>query len=380
MRVKYLLVVAALFLMAACTSRSNFTIEGNVQNAEGQILYLEHTGLMKNTVLDSVKLKTNGSFKFKVKCPEYPDFYRLRLNNRLIVFAVDSCEQLTVSADSKQFASGYTIEGPPSNLDIQKLRASVAEIQRKVNDLKPGMAMQERNAKLSKIQEDIEIHKKWAKELILRNPRSTEAYFAIYQQVNNTYLFSPYIKEDRPFCAAVATAYHAFMPEYERSKNLYALVMDAVKVERKEKQAQEWSEIVNTAGKGYIDIELNNRQGEPETLSSLEGKVVLIDFSIYESPESVKYTFALRDLYNKYSAKGFEIYQVSLDRNKLLWERSTESIPWVCVRDDNGPNTVYASLYNLNAVPTRFLLDRKGNIVGRDFDFETLDREISKSL
>ena len=95
---------------------------------------------------------------------------------------------------------------------------------------------------------------------------------------------------------------------------------------------------------------------------------------------SVQYTFELRELYNKYHSRGFEIYQISLDRSVLLWKESTANIPWVCVREDNAGKTSFAATYNVQQLPTMFLLNKKGVIMGRDYDFKTLEEVISKNL
>jgi len=55
-------------------------------------------------------------------------------------------------------------------------------------------------------------------------------------------------------------------------------------------------------------------------------------------------------------------------------------LPWICVRDENGPNTRYAATYNIRAIPSYFLIDRSGDIVGRDMDINTLRKEIEKRL
>jgi len=94
----------------------------------------------------------------------------------------------------------------------------------------------------------------------------------------------------------------------------------------------------------------------------------------------VDYTFALRELYKKYHSRGFEIYQISLDQNKQLWQQSTANIPWTCVRDVNGPNTKYTASYNLSEVPTTFLMDKKGNIISRSLGFDELKNAIEKLL
>jgi hypothetical protein len=371
-----LLILTGLF---SCKQHDKFHISGKVLDAKGEILYFEHSGLMKTTVLDSVKLGTDGEFRFKSARPAYPDFYRLRLNEKIITFAVDSCEDITINAKSANFATNYQLTGSETSLQIQKLRQSVMNIQLKANELS-SISAEQQNAKISEIEKDIEAHKAMARKLVLQNPRSAAAYFALYQKVNNTYLFSPYVKSDKPYCAAVATSFNTFMPDYERSKNIYSLVLDAIKTERNQKDKEAWNEILANASTGFLEISLPDKNNADRKLSSLKGKVVLIDFSLYETKESIDYTFSLRDLYNKYHSRGFEIYQVCLDQNKLQWKQAIANIPWICVRDEAGPNTKYISTYNISSIPTTFLMSRKGDIIGRSFSFEELKKQIEQNL
>lgn len=377
---KKIVFILSVCVLAACNNSGKFIVEGVVDGGAGEMLYLEHTGLTKNIVIDSMKIKKDNSFKFKSKRPAYPDFYKIKIGSKQIHFAVDSIETVEITTSLEKFSSDYTITGSESNTDIQILRNSVAKLQNKANQLNSDMSSDESNAFYQEFTQLVEEHKNLAKPIILKNPRSTAAYFAIFQQVSNIYIFSPYIKEDRPFCAAVATAYHTYMPDYERSKNLYAWVMDAIKSEREAKQQSDWKKMMEENAIGFIDINLPDKDNQMRKLSDLVGKVILLDFSAFEARESVQYTFALRDLYNKYKSRGFEIYQVSLDRNKILWEDAVENLPWICVRDDNGPNTKVVTLYNISEIPTYFLINKKGDIVGRNFDLQALEKEISKAL
>ena len=367
-------------IFASCNRTGNFRVKGTIEGGAGEIIYLEHNGLTKSTMLDSIRIKEDGKFRFKAKSPEYPDFYRLKVGNKQIHFAVDSTETIEITASFDNFSTEYTITGSESNIDIQLLRKSAGEIQRKANQIIRGMDDTEREKLVSELLALIEKHKELARPIILKNPRSTAAYFAVFQKINDSYLFSPYVKEDRPYCAAVATSYNTYMPDYNRTKNLYTLVMDAIKTERQARQQANWKEIAENAATGFIDIELPDNKNTNRKLSDLTGKVILLDFSAFESRESVQYTFALREIYNKYASRGFEIYQVSLDRNKLLWENAIENLPWICVRDANGPNTVYATTYNVTSIPSYFLIDRQGDIVGRDLNLQTLEKEIEKRL
>lgn len=377
---KTLIICFILVGMISCKQHDKFLINGSIKDAKGEMLYFEYSGLLKTIILDSVRLRSNGSYRFNSNHPKYPDFYRLRLNDKIITFAVDSCEKITIDAKQTNFATDYTVKGSATSSQIQILRKSVMNIQRSVNELTSGMDANERNARITSIEKDIEIHKEMARKLILQNPRSAAAYFALYQKVNDTYLFSPYIKSDRPYYAAVATSYNTYMPEYERSKNVYALVLDAIKKDRQAKDKQAWNEVFTTQGTGYINIILPDRNNKEKKLSDLIGKVILVNFSECESKQSVDYTFALRELYNKYHKRGFDIYQVSLDQNKQLWQQSTENIPWICVRDVDGPNTKVATSYNISTIPTTFLMDKKGNIIARSLGFDELKKAIEKLL
>jgi len=377
---KSLIVLLLLVGMISCKQHNKFHISGTVKDANGEMLYFEHSGLLKTTILDSIRLKPDGSFKFKSERPAYPDFYRLRLTDKTITFAVDSCEEITIDAKPANFATDYKISGSATSSQIQILRKSVMNIQQLASALTSNMEAKERNSKIEVIEKMIDAHKEMAKKMILQSPRSAAAYFAIYQKVNDTYLFSPYIKSDRPYCAAVATSYNTFMPEYERSKNIYSLVMDAIRTDRKAKEKEAWNEVLATQGTGYINIILPDKNNVEHKLSSIIGKVILIDFSAYESKQSVDYTFTLRELYDKYHSRGFEIYQISLDQNKQLWHAATKNIPWICVRDLNGPNTRYAVSYNVSEIPTTFLMDKKGNIISRSLGLEDLRKAIEKSL
>lgn len=378
---KTLFLLAILTVTVSCNKINNFRLEGKIADiGENEMLYFEHRGLLKTTVLDSVKLKKDGNFKFKAPKPAYPDLYSIRLkNNQQIILVIDSTETLRVNASAKNFVHDNLISGSDASVEIQKLRTSVMKIQEKVNLLQ-NTNREERANLEQEIRDMIDEHKKKAGELIFTNPRSMASYYALYQKINNIFLFSLDDKADYPYYAAVATSFHTFMPDYERSKNIYNYVLEAKKKENRLKERTLWNEIAAELSVGYIDIALPDRNEVEKKLSDLEGKLVLIDFSSYEMENSVAYTFELRDIYNQYGKKGFEIYQVSLDRNKLFWEDATQNIPWLCVRDKDGLNTRYAGLYNVRSIPSNFLLSKKGEIIARDLPFEELKKMIQRNL
>lgn len=377
--IKKVLLFLAVLAFTACNNSQKFTVTGTISDAKEQMLYFEYAGLVKDSLIDSVKLDAGGSFKFKSKRSEYPDLYRLRLGNQHIMLGVDSSETITVKAKAQSLIDAQ-FENSVSSTDIQKLRISVLNLQNKAIII--GNEKDEASQKIliDSFIIKVNVHKKMVMDLILKNTRSIAAYFALYQQVNGLYIVSPYEKDGRKYFSAVATAYDTYMPDYERTKNLHNAVIAALQQNKAESQQQLIQELQNKSGIGFPEIELIDNKGSVQKLTSLKGKTILIDFSAVEMENNVDYTFALRDIYNKYSAQGLQIYQISLDDNKMMWERSVANLPWICVRDENGAASHYTAVYNVQSIPTLFLIDKAGNIVGRYSDFETLLSDIKRVI
>ena len=144
-----------------------------------------------------------------------------------------------------------------------------------------------------------------------------------------------------------------------------------------------------TLGLRAPEIELPGLEGETMRLSSLRGKLVLIDFWAAwcnpcrrENPELVK-------LYNKYSdasftkGEGFEIYSVSLDRNKEAWKLAVEQdkLNWPYqVGDLKGARTKPAQDYSVEMIPTSFLLDQHGVVIATNLRSEALEEKLESLL
>ena len=111
----------ALLTLAACDNSPKFGIEGTITGAEDKVLYLENVGLETIAALDSAKLDKNGSFSLKGNAPSNPEFYRLRIEDRIINFTVDSTETVKVTATLPTMPTGYEIQGSESNQKIKEL-------------------------------------------------------------------------------------------------------------------------------------------------------------------------------------------------------------------------------------------------------------------
>jgi hypothetical protein len=115
-------------------------------------------------------------------------------------------------------------------------------------------------------------------------------------------------------------------------------------------------------------------------LTDLKGKVVLLDFHIFAMDESPARILMMRELYNKYHSEGLEIFQVSLDHDEHFWKQQTAALPWISVRDGDGIRSPRLAIYNIQAVPDYFIIDRGNNLVKRAEQITDLESEIKKLL
>ena len=187
-------------------------------------------------------------------------------------------------------------------------------------------------------------------------------------------------KEDVKCFAAVATSLNNSYPHANRSKNLYNIVIKGMKNTRTPQQKTLEIPQGKVLETGVIDVVLRDLKGNLRKLSDLKGKVVLLDFTIYQSAVSSAHNFTLRDLYNKYASQGFEIYQVSLDADEHFWKSSVDNLPWICVRDANGVYSTIASIYNVKQVPAYFLVNRNNDLSARGENLKDLDAAIKALL
>lgn len=375
--------IAAALLFAgvtACNNEPAFKVQGEVTDAADKMLYLEQTGLDGIVALDSVELGSDGTFSFSAARPEAPDFYRLRIENKVINFSVDSTETVGVKADYKNFATDYDIQGSENNQKIKELVLLQADLQERVNKLaQSGMpvgVVQDSLAHMVNAYKD-NVKRKY----IFVGPNKSYAYFALFQVLNGYMIFDPLNnKEDVKCFAAVATSMNNMYPHADRSRNLYNMVIKGMKNTR----APQVKPLDIPADKiqetSIIDIPLKDINGTTHHLTDLKGKVVLIDFTAYGSAESGARNLLLREIYDKYASQGLEIYQISLDTDEHFWKTAADNLPWICVRDPQGPYSTYVNLYGVTQLPTAFLVSRNNELSIRIGEKTNLEEAIKKLL
>lgn len=375
------LIIGCVFV--SCKKGDIFSVEGNIQSAEGDTLYLEHRGLAGIVLLDSAILNDKGSFKFKEPAPKNPEFYQLRIRNKVVAFAVDSVESLRVTADASNLYGSFTVEDSYSNDQLRKVDDMRMKTEQEINSLEKLHTAKEIDdiTFLNSLDSVLTLYKKEISNLILGNTSSAAAYYAVFQKINDYLIFDPYDKKDYPMFGAVATSWNRYYPETERTTHLYNFTVNALQTRRQlEKQEELFQNITVETESGLPDISLPGVNGERNSLSSLKGKVVLLDFVVYSADFSPKHNIDLNSLYQRYNSRGFEIYQVSFDSNEHFWKTSADNLPWVTVRDPRSVSTPLLSLYNVREIPTSFIIDREGDLIGRVEDYSQLSEQLDKVL
>ncbi len=363
----------ALFALASCSQGQSkdkpgtgddiVVLQGTVQNpASGHIILEEVQG--NNVVpVDTFTLGADNTFKENLTVKE-PGFYRLNFYGKKMVNLVLDDENVQITADIEN-AEQPKVEGSKDTEYLQQINAVVMNSQQKVRALEEEYikARNEQNAaRMKELEErylELEYEKKEQVKDKLRNMESS-----IAQVYGISYLSQ---EEDFPFLDSLSNRLQKDLPD--------------------SKYVKDFTQGVNNmrstvVGATAPEISLPNPQGETKNLSDLRGNVVLIDFWAAwcgpcrrENPNVVK-------AYNKYNSKGFEVFGVSLDRNREDWVKAIEKdgLVWTQVSDLKYFNSEAAQKYNINAIPATILLDRDGKIIARNLRGAALEEKLEEIL
>lgn len=378
--------MCTLALMAAMLTSCNnkkFHINGTVTEAKDSVLYLENMSLDGPVVVDSVKLDDKGAFSFSGKAPDAPEFYRLRIAGQIINLSVDSTETVDVKASYPYMATGYTVDGSAECATIRELALKQIDLQNRVIAVQnnPNLGYDLTRDSIGKLvaayKEDIK------RNYIYKAPMRASSYFALFQTLGNMLIFNPRENaDDVKVFAAVATSWDTYHPDALRGKNLHNIAIEGMKNVRimRNKMAAQNIDASKVNVSNIIDISLLDNQGNRRSLTDLKGKVVMLDFHVFGSNGSTKRIMEMRELYNKYHDRGFEIYQVAFDPDEHFWKTQTAALPWISVRDPQGLQSQNLAAYNVSSIPTFFLIDRNNEVKKRDSQITDIDAEINALL
>lgn len=375
-----IVIVLAAFLVA-CNKPNGFVISGKITNAGEKYLYLDELKVSSSVPIDSIKLEKDGSFEFKGKIG-YPNFYLLRLNERdkknFITLLVDTTEKITVYGDAANFAHDYIVEGSPGSTLVQELNNRLAVTKHKIDSIRSRIdafrslddqtQKSKWNAELAEIKQS---QIKYSINFVQKHPFSLSSVLALYQKFDD----ANYVIQDLQSLKVGASALNSIFPKSEHVKALYNNTQRLMAQEKNTKLQQ----FIAENGTNSPNITLPNANGRDISLSSLTAKVVLIQFWSARSRDSRYQNEALVELYAKYKSKGLEIYQVSIDTDRNEWLAAIEKdgLSWINVGDMKGSVSAL-HMYNIQTIPSNYILDGERRIVARNVIGPELDQTIGK--
>lgn len=376
----------AILVMTSCVGEK-FHITGKMENAKDSVLYFENMSLNGPVVLDSLKLDETGNFEFSGDKNDTPEFYRLRIAGQIINIAIDSTETVNVKASYPLMATNYDVTGSFENEKIKELALKQIQLQTRIQAAinEPSLTGDSLTAVVEQMikayKEDV------TRNYIFKEPMKAYAYFALFQYITvnrvSQLLFDPTLyPEDVKVFAAVATSWDTFYPNSLRGENLHNIALREMKDQRIIKNRENQSLTIDSSKvkvAGVVDLPFIDNKGQQRHLTDLAGKVVLLNFHVFEAQGSSEFIMQLRELYNKYHDRGLEIYQVSLDENEHFWKTQTAVLPWINVYGYGKANcNIY--LAPVTTTPIFYLIDRGNNVVKNPSQIKDIDAEIQKLL
>ena len=370
-------------------------LQGDIKGAANQKITLELMGIDSTYVIDSTRIGDDGLFELNAPVASEPTFYRASLpSGKTITFIADSIDQVSVHADATvaDWNSTISFDNSDENTLLLKTISEASALQSKLQAFAQNsstLAEQEQEAKSNELQTAINDYKNNVKEVIFNNPRSFASYYALYQNIMDMPVFDITNPNDHVLFATVATSLNIAEPNSKRVQNLCDYVLQARAVRMRQQLIQE--QLDNAVVTNSPDIKMNDINGETRKLSDYRGKTVLLQFWISTDKSSRNSNKQLAKLYAMYKAKGLEIFSVSLDTSKVLWEDASknDNITWVNVCDLLGLSSKYVATYNIRAtqgadgnlvvaIPQNFILDKDGQIVGKNLFGTRLDERMAE--
>jgi len=388
-RSNLVLLILTLLTVACQPTVDRFTLNGQIAEADGQMLYLDHMGHDRIETVDSVRLDSVGSFTFSHQATkDCFDFYRLRVDGKAINLAIDSTETVSITASLPVMQIAYSVQGSENSALIKDMVISQVNLLRDLRSMSSAYRSPDRAPLQQRMKERIDVFKsEITTRYILPDPSSAAAYYALFLSINGQMLFNPQAdRQDAKCFAAVATQMDMLYPDATRTAHLHNVALKGMTMTAPsnndgsvvEQIVRKFGDLIEETG--IIEIELPDYEGHMQKLTDLKGKVVLLDFTAYKTNYSPNYNLMLKGLYNKYADQGFTIYQVSVDSDESFWLNTAPNLPWISVYDEASLGSTYLKLYNVEQIPAAFLIDREGNIVDRPDESDQLDSKIAELL
>ena len=348
-------------------NENTITIKGTVGHPQQGTIVLEKVVENQVEPYDTIELEDNNSFSHTVEVNK-PGYYRLNFYGKQFVVLILENDDLEVNVDGNRRDGFVKVTG-------SKAHDLINDVQLAQQQFQQGQEVSRLNQEFSEARQagDTERQEEIQQEYIALEEQLNQKLIKRIDSAGSTLAVVDLLSSGRildkeryfEFYDRKAGELKAAMPDNERVQNFN---------EQVEKMR------VTAIGQTAPEIALPNPEGEVVKLSSLRGNYVLVDFWAkwcrpcrLENPNIVR-------MYNRFNDQGFEVFGVSLDRNKEDWLQGIEedNLHWTQVSDLKFWNSEAAQTYGINAIPFALLLDPEGKIIAKNLRGEELERKLEE--
>ncbi len=378
---RILTLLTVVLLTVACGKKSNFTITGKIEGGSGKTIYLNRLLTTSQIPADSAKLDKSGEFKLKGKVGA-PTFFLLKISdNNFATLVLDSAENTTITGSYNHFSADYDVKGSDNSSKVRDLTFLFTAAKSKVDSLRSLYQKHQNdagytsdiarwNVEYTKLVTD---YTGYVNDFVKRNPFSMACVYALYQKWDE----NNYVSNDFQNMKTAASALYAVYPKNDQVKALYNNALNILKEQKNAKI----NNLMSQSAVNSPNIKLPDVSGIDRELWSLHGKFVLLHFWSAKDRACRIQNQVLVELYAKYRHKGFEIFMVSVDDDATAWRAaiSEDQLTWINVGDMKGSVSALMN-YNIHSVPTNYLLDKEGKIIGKNLQGPDLNKAMAKIL
>lgn len=350
-----LIIPSAILLLVSCSHSAKWSVDGNIEGASEGSVIVEASNSGFWYPIDTLKVANNGDFKGQFTAAEYPNIYRFTYDGRSIYIPVDSIETIHVTASSKAFDTQYTISG-------SEAADAIMALDKKINSFVKS------TGGAAALDTAINLKRSLATD-IANDYSSLAAYYLINKSVDGHKLYRPEVAKELAVIGAVANAFNEHRPNDPRTAYIAQLFVS--------NRNQGKGRTIEAQESGLIDINLLDENGKNQSLRDVaeKNKVVILNFTAYDTDFSQALNIALHDLYKQYHSAGLEIYQIGFDNSEVEWRLSARNQPWVTVY--NGGVPTHLQNYNVGDVPALFVISN-GVLAERILKIENLKSSVAK--
>ena len=368
--------IALVMALSACQS-PKVSLSGRFVGSDADMVYLEYASALEQTIIDSVKLGEDGNFVLNIEnVTATPSLYYIIYNNERIPLLLQQGDNVEINA-AGNVARNYKVEGSKESELLREFNqeyiSGVMKLRGIISKIAAGSLSDEERKSLSeeytKIYLDI---KRKQMNFIVSHKQNIAAVYALHQRLpNDSYLFNG--DSDVIYYRTVAEAIEQSYPE---SHYLPILRSQVARMSAQSSLLAQAKEV------NFPEIKMPDMYGQEVALSSLSGKVILLHFWSVAIGNGNVINAEMKEIYKRYKEQGFEIYQVAIDTSKSDWINAIQEqqLPWISVSDMKGEASTSLGEYNVQRLPSNFLIDREGNIVAKDLVGDKLEAEIKKHI